>query len=158
MLMRVLGFDRHHSEPIKRWLKPMVTMVTRDCLTLLTTKVSAGKKMLRLVSEGGEEMKNKTEDLLPKIAAQGGTVHRQFVRCGKASCKCARGELHGPYYYHFVRVSGKLTKRYLKTHEVEQMRIACLARREENRTRRARSRASWLLIREMKARLRDLLK
>jgi hypothetical protein len=114
--------------------------------------------MLWLEGEGGREMENKTEDLLPKIAAHGGTVHRQFIRCGKASCKCARGELHGAYYYHFVRVNGKLTKRYLKAHEVEQMQVACLARREEKRTRHADSRAAWLLIREMKARLRDLLK
>jgi hypothetical protein len=114
--------------------------------------------MLRLESEGGGEMENKSEDLLPKIAAHGGTVHRQFVRCGKASCKCARGALHGAYYYHFVRVNGKLTKRYLKPHKVEQMRAACLTWREEKRTRRAQSREAWLLIREMKARLRDLLK
>jgi hypothetical protein len=103
-------------------------------------------------------MENKTEDLLPKISARDGTVHRQFVRCGKASCKCARGELHGAYYYHFIRVNGKLTKRYLKAHQVEQMQVACSARREVERTRREHSRQSWQLIRDLKARLRDLLK
>ena len=103
-------------------------------------------------------MENKTESLLPKIAAQGGTVHRQFVRCGKASCKCVRGELHGAYYYHFVRVSGKLKKRYLKAHEVEQMQNACSTRREEKRARRTQSSQNWQLIREINGRLRDILK
>ena|ERR1044072_467086 len=101
-------------------------------------------------------MKNKIGDSLPKKMP--GSVHAQYVRCGKRTCKCARGELHGAYFYHFVRVGGRLTKRYLKAHEVEQMRVACTAQREEDKTRRARSRETWQLIREMKARLRDVLK
>lgn len=28
-----------------------------------------------------------------------GSVARQGRRCGKAGCRCARGELHGPYTY-----------------------------------------------------------
>lgn len=101
-------------------------------------------------------MENKTKNLLPKMLP--GSVHQQFVRCGKATCKCAGGELHGPYYYHFVRAAGKLTKRYLKAHEVEQMRTACLAWQEELRARRAQSCETWQMIREMNARLRDVLK
>lgn len=101
-------------------------------------------------------MKNKTENLLPKMLP--GSVHVQYVRCGKATCKCARGELHGAYYYHFARVDGKLTKRYLKAHEVEQIRVACQARRKEESAKRKQSRETWQLIREMSARLRDVLK
>lgn len=101
-------------------------------------------------------MKNKTENLLPKMLP--GVVCKQWVRCGKQSCKCARGELHGAYYYHFVRTAGKLTKRYLKAHEVERVQAACLAWREEEKARRERSRETWQLIREMNARLRDVLK
>lgn len=101
-------------------------------------------------------MRNKTENPLPKILP--GSVHAQYVRCGKATCKCARGELHGAYYYHFVRIGGKLTKHYLKAHEVEQMRDACLARREDEKARRARSSKSWRQLRELTARLREVLK
>lgn len=101
-------------------------------------------------------MKNKTEDSLPKKMP--GSVHAQYIRCGKQMCKCTRGELHGPYFYHFVRVSGRLTKRYLKTHEVEQMRLACAAWREEEKVRRTQSNETWRLIREMKALLREVVK
>jgi hypothetical protein len=101
-------------------------------------------------------MKIKTGNLLPKMLP--GSVHAQMVRCGKGTCKCARGELHGAYYYLFVRVNGKLTKRYLKTHEVEQVRAACLAWREEKRARSAQSRETWRHLREINARLRDVLK
>ena len=101
-------------------------------------------------------MKTKTENPLPKIATHGGTVHRQFVRCGKASCKCARGELHGAYYYHFVRVNGKLKKRYLKPEQIEKVQGACLKRREEQRTQRVKTRKVWQSLREIVAQLRQL--
>lgn len=100
-------------------------------------------------------MKTKTENLLPKIAAHGGSVHRQFVRCGKSSCKCARGELHGAYYYYFIRVNGRLKKRYLKPHQVEEIQSACLARRKSQREQRIRLSEALSNIREVVARLRQ---
>jgi hypothetical protein len=42
-----------------------------------------------------------------------GAICAQFVRCGKAGCKCSRGELHGPYYYRFTREGGRLRKSYV---------------------------------------------
>jgi hypothetical protein len=100
-------------------------------------------------------MKNKTENPLPKMLP--GSVHAQYVRCGKATCKCARGELHGAYYYYFVRVGGKLKKRYLKAHQVEQMRNACLARREGEKAQRTQTRKSCQQLRELLAQLRELV-
>lgn len=29
-----------------------------------------------------------------------GGIECQRVRCGKSGCKCAKGQLHGPYYYY----------------------------------------------------------
>jgi hypothetical protein len=81
-----------------------------------------------------------------------------MVRCGKPNCKCARGELHGPYYYHFERLGGKLVKRYLKAAEVEQTRAACAAWRGEQRARRTLTGEAWRLIRNMRVRLRDASK
>lgn len=99
-------------------------------------------------------MKTKTENLLPKILA--GTVHEQFVRCGKPNCKCSRGELHGAYYYHFVRVGGRLTKRYLKPAEVESVRSACLERQREEHERRSETDALWRKLRVMRDQLREI--
>lgn len=101
-------------------------------------------------------MKNKTEDLLPKMSTQSGTVHRQFVRCGKAACKCTRGELHGAYYYYFVRVGGRLRKCYLKSDEVQAVMAACRARRADERAKRIETRQSQQRIREFVVRLRHI--
>ena len=42
-----------------------------------------------------------------------GSVVWEKIRCGKRSCKCSRGDLHGPYaYLHFYQ-SGKVKRKYL---------------------------------------------
>jgi len=40
-------------------------------------------------------------------------ICQQFKKCGKAGCKCNAGTLHGPYYYYFYRINGKLKKSYI---------------------------------------------
>ena len=79
-------------------------------------------------------MKTKQPNPLPKTAP--GAVCAQMVRCGKKKCKCARGELHGPYFYHFVRVDGVLVKRYIKAKDVASMRAASEARQRQDRRQR----------------------
>ncbi len=82
-----------------------------------------------------------------------GAVCAQMVRCGKPKCKCARGELHGPYFYHFARARNTLVKRYIKTKEVDDIRAACNARRQEGRRQRL---ANQVNIRELKNAIEQL--
>jgi len=42
------------------------------------------------------------------------TERSVYTKCGKASCRCANGELlHGPYRYQYWREAGRLRSRYL---------------------------------------------
>src|ERR1041385_5981971 len=41
------------------------------------------------------------------------TYRLESVRCGKEKCKCARGKLHGPYWYSYTRVKDKVTSQYI---------------------------------------------
>ena len=50
---------------------------------------------------------------------ESGTICAQYVRCGRKNCRCARGALHGPYYYRFTREGGQLRKQYIRKAEVE---------------------------------------
>lgn len=97
-------------------------------------------------------MQTKTGEVLGKILR--GTVHRQFKKCGKSNCKCARGELHQTFY-HFVRINGKLKARYLKASEVELIQLACAARQREQKDRRRRALVSWHRLRGLRAELRE---
>jgi len=35
------------------------------------------------------------------------------LRCGKKNCKCAQGELHGPYWYSYRQEKGKARYKYI---------------------------------------------
>jgi hypothetical protein len=41
------------------------------------------------------------------------TYRHVSVRCGKEKCKCARGKLHGPYWYSYTRVKDKVKSQYI---------------------------------------------
>ena len=41
----------------------------------------------------------KSEHVSRKAAALPGSLLAEYVRCGTPGCRCARGELHGPYTY-----------------------------------------------------------
>lgn len=66
--------------------------------------------------------------LLPKMITEG-AICAQRVKCGKAGCKCSRGDLHGPYFYRFTREGGRLRKRYVRKAEA----AAALAGQKEAR-------------------------
>ena len=42
-----------------------------------------------------------------------GTLAEQTRRCGKAGCRCAGGEPHGPYAYFTARPQGRRRARYV---------------------------------------------
>jgi hypothetical protein len=63
-----------------------------------------------------------------------GAICAQFVKCGKAGCKCSRGALHGPSYYRFTRKGGRLQKSYVRKAEA----AAALAEQRELRDLHAR--------------------
>ncbi len=87
----------------------------------------------KLVYFGG--VRQETGDPLPKPLP--GTVHRQWVRCGKASCRCSTGEKHGPFYYRFWRAGNRLRKEYVPRCRVEEVKERCAARQQMQNKQRA---------------------
>jgi len=65
-----------------------------------------------------------------------GTVHAEYKKCGRSGCKCARGELHGPYYYRFYREGGRQHKQYVKLLDLADVMIGCRERQLERGMRR----------------------
>ncbi|MCA1565740.1 MAG: hypothetical protein LC803_08910 [Acidobacteria bacterium] len=45
------------------------------------------------------------------------TTHKSYrlesIRCGKKGCKCAEGNLHGPYWYAYWKEKGKSRSQYI---------------------------------------------
>lgn len=68
--------------------------------------------------------KSKKRKSLPNtLTSLPGWVIPQYVRRGR--------KLHGPYYYHFQRVDGKLRKRYIPPSELERYRALTQKWRED---------------------------
>ena len=65
--------------------------------------------------------------LLPKIEPLRGSLHPDWKTCGKPSCRCARGERHGPYWSHRWREGGRQRRRYVKPADLEQVQAALAA-------------------------------
>ena len=69
-------------------------------------------------------MRKRSGILLPKIESLPGTLQAERKRCGKRSCRCGRGEFHGPYLYRRWRRDGKQRKQYVKATEVARVQGA----------------------------------
>jgi hypothetical protein len=63
-----------------------------------------------------------------EVKPMSGAVCLQMVRCGKATCKCARSEKHKAYYRFWRDGEGRLRKAYVRQAELEYVR-ACIDRR-----------------------------
>jgi hypothetical protein len=95
-------------------------------------------------------VRTESTETLPKTLP--GTVCAQWKRCGKAGCRCARGQLHGPYFARFWRENGRLRKAYVRKGDVEDVRGRCVARRQSL----SACRAAMQDLREMAAFLKEL--
>ena len=106
----------------------------------------------RLSAPEGTRARTKSNTTLPKT----GALCPQWVKCGKPTCHCAAGDLHGPYWYLFWRQDGRLRKRYVKPDEVEAVRAALQAERERLRRWRRVKRAAQQQYRGLLPLLREI--
>jgi hypothetical protein len=74
--------------------------------------------------------------MLPKKIA----ICKQYRKCGKPSCKCNVGALHGPYYFYFYRVNGKLKKSYIRKADAKKLWEIYSLRRDAQKKRAANKR------------------
>ena len=73
---------------------------------------------------------NNSRGSLPKIAAVRGSLHLERKRCGRPNCRCARGQLHGPYWYRRWREGGRQRKGYVSKGALEHVQAAIELRRQ----------------------------
>jgi hypothetical protein len=69
----------------------------------------------------------KTGQLVRKMLPLPGVLRAEWVRCGKPSCRCVRGERHGPYLFRRWRQNGRQRRQYVKPSEAEQVAEALAA-------------------------------
>jgi hypothetical protein len=117
---------------------PVLAWVLLDHLFFLTSIVANSQERLRLqILKLSLEQKSALHDWLAEAIAQeqeavsaeisvqqgrevveskisGKITYRlEMVKCGKLACRCASGQLHGPYWYAYQKQSGHLKSRYM---------------------------------------------
>ncbi len=68
------------------------------------TGVDLGRLSLRQLRARRQRAVEQFPDVQEIVA---GSLQSQHRRCGKPGCRCARGELHGPYVYLSVRAGAR---------------------------------------------------
>ena len=53
------------------------------------------------------------DKIVEKRAVENITYRLEATRCGKEKCKCAQGQLHGPYWYSYMRIEGRVKSKYV---------------------------------------------
>lgn len=84
-----------------------------------------------------------------------GSVCMQYVRCGKPTCACRTGKLHGPYYYRVWREDGVVQKAYVRPDEIESVLAACAAYGQLSRALRSLRRQRQELTERLEKDLRQ---
>ena len=69
--------------------------------------IDAAEQLERLNRPGREIVERRTDH------ARRITYQLERVRCGKATCRCARGAGHGPYWYAYWSEGGKTKSKYI---------------------------------------------
>ena len=90
-------------------------------------------------------LKGNLDHSFPK-AAPPGSIHLDWVTCGKPTCRCGRGFLHGPYVVRRWREDGKLRKRYIRWRDLPRV----LAEMERQRALKPRPREMRRMLKELR--------
>jgi hypothetical protein len=92
-------------------------------IKLVIRRLSLGQ--LRKLDEWLRELIRKAEDstqaerlrshkqTVEERTLENKTYRLEGIRCGKENCKCARGKLHGPYWYSYMRIEGGVKSKYV---------------------------------------------
>lgn len=78
------------------------------------------------------------------------------VRCGKAGCRCAQSERHGPYWFLRWRDGDRQRRRYVKAADVPAVRDAIARRQANDRAERLERVRALMTLRGLKRWLTEI--
>jgi hypothetical protein len=93
--------------PIKHALRSLPLNQLRNLDEWLHELILKGEEAARV------EQSATRERTIAEQTLDNSTYRLESIRCGKENCKCARGKLHGPYWYSYTRVEDKVTSQYI---------------------------------------------
>jgi hypothetical protein len=89
-------------------------------------------------------LRNNLDHSFPKMEPVG-SIHLDWVTCGKPTCRCARGLSHGPYAVLRWREGGRQRKRYIRWRDLPRV----LAEMERQRSLKAKPSEMKRVLKEL---------
>lgn len=80
--------------------------------------------------------KKKSEENATKIEPLCGFLEARYVTCGKPNCKCAKGQLHGPYFCRRWIAAGDRCSKYVRKADFADVKEGISAFKQERKSRR----------------------
>jgi hypothetical protein len=117
----------------------------------LATKVATTARAEKMFN--GERQRERTKHSDPAIKILPGHVATVRIRCGKANCRCARGDRHIAHY-HVTYFAGVRSRKYVRRDQVQEIRAAC----EAHRVLQAELRAGRAEYKQTLAKMRELIR
>ena len=77
------------------------------------------ERLRKRVDRLEKERRQLLKDLVKPDDMIAGSVYFVYKRCGKKTCRCARGELHGPFMSLSIPEAGKRTLRHVRQGDEE---------------------------------------
>ncbi len=78
----------------------------------------------------------KSEENTTKIEPITGFLEARYVTCGKPNCKCANGQLHGPYFCRRWLAGGDRRSKYVRKADIADVKEGISAFKQKRKSRR----------------------
>jgi hypothetical protein len=92
--LRILKLSLEQKSALQDWLAEVIAQ-EREQIESADIPIQQGRKVVESRTSG-------------KV-----TYRLEMVKCGKLACRCASGQLHGPYWYAYQKQTGYLKSRYV---------------------------------------------
>lgn len=115
------GLDRRRLKGLGNGVVPQCTQVVGEVIWLfegrfLGKDLPSFEPVRTAALFAAEEKGQPARQLVQERRYQGVTVRLERVSCGKPTCRCQRGLLHGPYWYAYRWWRGRVVSRYIGKH------------------------------------------
>jgi hypothetical protein len=92
---QILKLPLEQQTALYKWLAETIAQQQSEAADPAEIPLQAGRAIVE--SQQGEKV----------------TYRLELVKCGKLTCRCAAGQLHGPYWYAYQRQAGRVKSWYV---------------------------------------------
>jgi hypothetical protein len=101
-------------------------VAAKEGMVMDTRREPGSRKLHRQTADPPrtEQVASDFRQSVPQDTLLRGSVQAEYRRCGKPTCQCRWGALHGPYFYRYWHEQGRRRKAYVPEQELARVQAA----------------------------------